>query len=810
MLALRARQSMESNDWATALALYAESNARVPTDLARANALFLRSRIVRMESMWSFSEKTVDLAFLDGRRLVGGFADGGGEIRDVETGELVSAWKAESGDGFTWLSPDASLAVHRRKDHSFVVRKTADGSVASVIDTGGREFRHLEFAGGMLFASIRDAGVWAWKLPGGEPAGPVVTTDKENPILDWCPSSDGRVLYLWMHYGQLHDWTLATRQARHLHGNRFISPSRMFSSPDGDSVYILTGTGVSVWDVAGKKMSNVEASHRDEVEQLAFVPGTKMWISMDRSGLGRFWQAGSSKPTGQSLQTDLRMGDLAVSPDGRRVAAVKWAAESVSCWRLPESRDGEPLKPGAEPKQAWFVRGGLDLLLRGADHRLRVIDLSTREKRGEALAIPADAKISVSRDEKSALAVSKTEVKLLDLEKGGRVGLDVVPPDPGSTVFVGGGRWILSRAIGKPSRLHDCATGRSTELPFRATGTDSADVPGPEPRILVQAGDAYRLFDPVRGEFAPGAVRLTGHFASPSVSDSGRWAVVTDLSAHKAAIIRLSDLAVTEVETGKYDWLEFQPGTELLVQGLWDFPVWDCSRGGPVPLPDQSGLENDVRLVAFNPDLSRAVFNVAENWFQVWDPVDRKAIGTVFFHGRLPHRTDFSPDGRYFLEAERNSVGVRDLRTGESAWKRITIPVNSDVEEFLAGGRFFYTACRGIGTFLWDTETGQAVGTVLPHPDMQWTSRIVALAHGPTRRLVTFPVTDSTQHFGTRVPRVWDLSFLEEEIDPGDLNLAARVLTGLSVDERGDVDTLDEWSWPRLRREAAKKGLLPK
>jgi WD40 repeat protein len=98
---------------------------------------------------------------------------------------------------------------------------------------------------------------------------------------------------------------------------------------------------------------------------------------------------------------------------------------------------------------------------------------------------------------------------------------------------------------------------------------------------------------------------------------------------------------------------------------------------------------------------------------------------------------------------------------------------------------------------LWDVSMGRPIGQPLTHQDAVW-----AVAFSPDGKTILTGSADRTARF-------WDVA---TERLPDDLERVANwveVLTGLTLDENGSIQILDNAAWLRGREKVKQQGGLP-
>ena len=116
---------------------------------------------------------------------------------------------------------------------------------------------------------------------------------------------------------------------------------------------------------------------------------------------------------------------------------------------------------------------------------------------------------------------------------------------------------------------------------------------------------------------------------------------------------------------------------------------------------------------------------------------------------------------------------------------------------FSPDGKTILTGCADGTSWLWDASTGRPIGQPLTHQ-----GAVIAAAFSPDGATVITGCRDGTAQF-------WDVA---TELLPDDLERVANwveVLTGLTLDENGSIQILDNAAWLRGREKVKQQGGPP-
>jgi WD40 repeat protein len=159
--------------------------------------------------------------------------------------------------------------------------------------------------------------------------------------------------------------------------------------------------------------------------------------------------------------------------------------------------------------------------------------------------------------------------------------------------------------------------------------------------------------------------------------------------------------------------------------------------------------------LAFSPDGQRVVIAGEDSTARIWDVATRTPVAPPLHHQAWIFAVAFSPDGKSVL------TGSRD-RTAR----------------------------------LWDAATGMPIAPPLVHP-----GQVLAVAFRPDGRAIVTGCTDGKA-------RLYPIAHeLPDDLDRIDAWLGVR--TGLTLDDRGSVEILDNANWHARRQQLNSLGGPP-
>jgi WD40 repeat protein len=430
------------------------------------------------------------------------------------------------------------------------------------------------------------------------------------------------------------------------------------------------------------------------------------------------------------------------------------------------------------------------------------------------------------------------------LRQQGRVNTIVFSPD---------GKVVVTSGWDGTARLWETATGKPFGAPMMhpdSADTLTFDAAGKE--LVTACADGIRIWQVARPNM-PFVHASPVH--ALALSPDGKI-IATAVGTMQSGEVRLWEAGTGKLtHTLKHEAaarvVAFDPGDGKMLLTAGDdraLRFWDAATGKLLRTLPHPGA---VWCAAFHPREGTLLTAGEDRVVRIWDVRTGKVIGTPLKGRERKESLVFSPDGKILL-VHHDSTGMlyetatfkqiggplwngdswfycgafapdsQTLLTGGGdgtarLWEVAALEPHAYREENLAkskpfrtllhtqrapvlavafspDGKTFVTAGSDGTARLWDTATGQPLGTPWRHQDT-----IMAVAFGPDGRTVLTGSRD-------RTARLWEVPApLEGEVEW--LQLWVQVLTALELDETGEVHLLDGPTWQRRRQrlDSAKK-----
>jgi WD40 repeat protein len=540
-----------------------------------------------------------DLAFSpDGRHLATASWDGTARIWEVETGRQVHELRGhQQAVNRVLYRPDGARLATLGSDHTLRLWDAESGRPLKVLSAKLHpqwRVNHLAYSpDGRLFALAGpDQTVRLWdaetghevrRLEGHHAVTQGVAFSRDGRLLASCDGDVGR-----SDAGEVRLWDVETGQACGLFRGHTDAIYSVAFGPDGSRVVSASADQtVKLWDVATGQEALTLHGHSDVVRCAAFSPdglrlatagadqGVQLWDATPWTGAGptraRLTLAGPGS----------RLHGLAVSPDGRRWAAV---GEFVLRVWENETELGTYKLPQADFFAAAFRPGSGELVTGGSDGTLLLLGAATggvrRTFSGHAggpikgLAFTPDGRLLAS-------ASWDRTVRVWDMGRGLRHVLSGHTEPVLAVAASPDGRWFASAGADRQIKIWEADTGKEVQTLSGHAGGVLAVRFSPDGKMLASASSdrtirlwrvaGWRGVRALRGHTA--AVRDLAFSPDGKVLASGG----DDWTVRVWRPQTGEELATLRGHTGRVSGVAFRPGQPALISASFDgsVKVWD-------------------------------------------------------------------------------------------------------------------------------------------------------------------------------------------------------------------------------------------
>jgi WD40 repeat protein len=452
------------------------------------------------------------------------------------------------------------------------------------------------------------------------------------------------------------------------------------------------------------------------------------------------------------------VNDVAVSPDGRRIAVASQEADNlVQIFDADTGQPaGPPLRGHDKHVQSIAYSPDGDRIVTGSnDKTVRIWDAHTGQPIGAPLRGHQDVVngVAYSPDgHRIATAGNDKTIRIWDAHTGQPIGAPLRGDvEIQSIAFSPDGHRLASGDRNGVVQRWDVDTGQPVGEPLstgqRAITATVAFSPDGH-RIAVAGGidSAVHLFDAQSG--VPTG-QLSGHTSTVNgVAFSRDGHTIATGSDDRT--VRLWDAQTLQPLgpplTGHQNAvgpIAFSPDGKRVVSGAMDdtVRVWDALNGRPL-----TGHHDAVTRVAFSPDGKRIASASSDNTVRLWDAQTHQPVGAPLAgHEDWILCVAFSPDGRRIASASIDkTVRIWDAVTLTPVGQplRQDAPVNTVA--FSPDGQLIATGSDDMTVRIWNADTLTQIGEPLKHD-----ASVYAVAFSPDSQRIATSSFDKTM-------RVWD------------------------------------------------------
>jgi WD40 repeat protein/serine/threonine protein kinase/tetratricopeptide (TPR) repeat protein len=581
-----------------------------------------------------------------------------------------------------------------------------------------------------------------------------------------------------------------------------------------------------LWEVqSGRLLARpmpAEGRGEADYEALAFSPDGKIFLTGNRDGTVRRWDATSGRPVGDALRLPAPVSLVAFHPDGKRFLTGTDSSGKLAyqLW------DGQDLRPVQRSYTAEGAIAAAALRPDGATvltelwGLVKQLDLATGKPAGAALDHPRGVhRAAFSPDGRTVVTCCADGVCRTWDEATGEVwqafphtAEQLAVGFDGETVVTSGGSdatarvWRLSRPESRP------APGpRKPGRPAGVRAFPSAAISADARRIVLRDGQGTaRLLDTATGQpLGPPWQPPLPRVLTVALSPDGKTAVAgCDFNVSggsTAAAVAFWD-AVTGRPLGQplphLNWvaaLTFSPDGKTLAAGDYSSRVvlYDVARR--VPLGPALAQADIVLSLAFSPNGRTLAVGTASDWslasrVDLWDVATRQRRGDSLPHRGYVTRVAFTPDGQYLLSLDLSGATTRlwEVASGRLAHENVG-HAQGTVLELAANAKTFLVGDEHGHLWVRETATGRLIGPTLSHREV-----VRSAAFSPDGTVVAAGCADGST-------RLWDLRTFKP-LGPPVVQRAAIVGVAFAPDGRSFVTAADDGDVRRWRVPEAMAG----
>ncbi len=500
--------------------------------------------------------------------------------------------------------------------------------------------------------------------------------------------------------------------------------------------------------------------HPDQVLAVALSPDDRVIASGCKDGAVRFWDAATGEPAGRALTHGSPVQALAFHPHQPRLVAAGDDG-AVTLWNL---ETGTRLQAAAshtgQVMSAIFSPDGATVLTGSWDGTARLWKTATMEPIGrpsvhQRRGCPNWGRgiIAVFSPDGQSIATGggdEWDVRFWDPQTGERQSgsvtnkaaiLTLAWAKDGRTMLVG-----MHQDFAAYQR--DIGTGRTNGPRLVHFGRVNVGAYSGDGKTLVTGShdQAVRVWDAATGKLMSTPMQHRASVTSVAISSDGK--TVTSGSADQT-------VRVWKTATGNllhtlkgFAWFragEFSPDSKTLFLAIVNTgpKLFDVKTGRALPLPFTSPA-GSCEAVAFSPDGKRlyAGFQGPTRRVHWWDRDTGEFLARTGFHGVW--RMTLSPDGKTLLTGGYSEARLWNTETGESMGTKMSHPDRTFALAFSPDNETFVIGCYDGTMRLWSAKTGQPLG-----PRFQNSNEICAAAFSPDGMMI---LTGG----GDRVAQLWD------------------------------------------------------
>jgi WD40 repeat protein len=737
----------------------------------------------------------------------------GGWCREVH--ELRGVYSHQGQVNAVAFSPDGKTLLTGSRDGTARLWLAANGQPI------GQGLRHQGWVGAVAFSpdgravvtGSKDGTARLWRAATGRQIGPALRHWGEVLAVAFGP--DGRAVLTGSADGTARLWRAETGQP--------IGPAlrhrgwvgAVAFSPDGKAV--VTGShdkAARLWRADTGEPIGPALQHQGPVVAAAFSPDGKVVLTASMDYTARLWRADTGTPIGPALRHQDQVVAAAFSPDGKAVLTAGWD-KTARLWRTATGKQlGPDLRHQSVVRAVAFSPDGKAVLTGSGDGTGRLWDTGTGAPLGPAMRHQGNVTAVAFSPDGKAVLTGRTDgtARLWRAETGGQIG----PPlaHQGWVVraaFSPDGKTALTGSNDKTARLWRADTGQPIGAPLRHRGPVWAMAFSPDGKTALTGSldGTTRLWRADTGQPLGPPLRHPGVVLAVAFSPDGKTVLTgAGVTARLWQAATGKQIGPALRHPGEVGAVAFSPDGKTVLTGCsgGTARLWRADTGQPIgpPLPIGSPLlrnQSTVAAVAFSPD-GKTVLTASRDLTgdrgeaRLWRADTGQPIGQPLRHQGKVLGGALGPDGKALLIGGLDGTArLWRVDTGQPVGPPLRHQGAVMGGAFSPDGKALLTGSADGTARLWQAATGKQIG-----PDLRHRAEVLAVAFSPDGKAALTGTKDGTA-------RLWRVGKIGGS--PDQILLWTQVITGLEMNERGEVLFLGAAAWPERRRRLQKLGGPP-
>jgi WD40 repeat protein/tetratricopeptide (TPR) repeat protein len=667
--------------------------------------------------------------------------------------------------------------------------------------------------GKLIISGSRNNNARFWDVGTGKPIGKPLEDSKWIAAVAFSPDSKFVLTGSTDHIARLWDVTTSQPTAQPMDHQAEIDCVAF--SPDGKTV--LTGgqdSTARLWDAATGRSIGQPMIHQDTVASVAFSPDGKTALTGSFDGKARFWDAATGRPIGHALNHGNPVSSAVYNPDGKAVLTTARGSNAAYLWDAARGMPiGKPLEHKSLVEAAAFSPDGKTVLTGSRDQSSRLWDAATGLPLGQPLQHQCRVQCVAFSPDSKKIATGGDGAWLWDAATGRPLGRPLQHEGSVDSVkYSQDGKRILTfdHKGTDALRTWDAATAWPIGKPllYQALVRSLAFSPDGKKVLSVGYGPA-RLWNTDTGRPAGERIWAPYFVNSVAFSPDGK----TMLTVGWGGRAWLWDVATGSIigdleHEGEIISAAFSPDGKIVVTGGSDEMVrqWDVTTGLPIGGGMKQG--GSVKSLCFSPNGKTIVAGDGDRTARLWDVAAGRAIGKPFVHQSEIYALAYSTDGKTIcIRSGNGTARLVNASSGRPIGPPFVPPFGSGLVSYSSDCKTILAWSGDKTARLWDAETGLPIGPPLEQDgaNPRWPD---SLAFSPDGRSIVAASESNRLRSDPSTARLWHLPTLLDDDLPR-IKAWIETLTGLAIDDEGNVMTLQTDAWQERRNRLRELGGPP-